>query len=754
MSPNEKKGHPTHPPAHPGPVREQPDRSGQVMNGRFELLEPIGSGGTGIVYRALDRTLLREVAVKVLDLRFDPSKDPGYRERFIQEAALTARLSHPNIVTVFDQGETEEGVRYIAMELLHGRTLNELLTLERRVPWTRAVELATQICRALREAHSVGLVHRDLKPANVFLVDHEDLELVKVLDFGLAKPFVASEGNDITQTGVLMGSPAYMAPEQARNQSSPQSDIYAFGVMLFRMLAGRVPFDAKNAIDVIVQHLQDPVPWISQVAPDVEVPRELELVVRRCLEKDARARFTSIASLIDALKRAAGLPSTTGIYPRLVTNPGFLEALRGGASQDQLSAMIRPSAPGPAFSAPRAPGHPVPPPTADFAPTPPAPPPHALATPAAAPPAAEPRHRGIPEAVDPSIPIDLTSAEHPRPSNRLPWILTGVLSVLLVVAAGLGLMMLLRERRAAPPVPVAVAPATAPPPAPAHPAPPPAPVAQAGPSAEPPAAAPKEPEPLEPVRFRVNTVPAGALLRVNGKRVGRTPQSFEQLPDGDGLASANIVLELEGYRSLVFTAGGYGPEVVLVQRLQAGRGKVSLPSQLEARPKRAPAADAPAAAPAPEPAAAPAPTPAAPAGASTVPGAPAPAAGGSPAPPTESAAGALPSTPPTGAPAAPLPRNGPLPLTDKMKRPELVDSGRPPEFTATAWKKQVQGTAIAKCVVTLEGKLERCRIVKSVPTMDQAVLDSLATRRYEPAQLDGTPVEVEMAVTVRLVQHH
>jgi protein TonB len=121
--------------------------------------------------------------------------------------------------------------------------------------------------------------------------------------------------------------------------------------------------------------------------------------------------------------------------------------------------------------------------------------------------------------------------------------------------------------------------------------------------------------------------------------------------------------------------------------------------------------------------------------------------------PVQSTAGALPSTPPEAEPT-PLPRTGPLPLTSEMKRPELIDEGRAPEFTSNAWKKQVQGTAIAKCVVTLEGRLEQCRMVKSVPGMDQAVLDSLATRRYEPAQLNGKPVAVEMAVTVRLVQHH
>ncbi|MFT3839526.1 MAG: protein kinase [Myxococcaceae bacterium] len=721
LGPNDKKGQLMPHPEHSGVAQqEQPDRTGQVMNRRFRLLQPIGSGGTGIVYRALDSTLDREVAVKVLDLRFDPSKDPGHRERFIQEAALTARLSHPNIVTVFDQGETTEGVRYIAMELLHGRTLNDLLQMEGRLPWSRAVEIATQICRALREAHSVGLVHRDLKPANIFLVDHDDIELVKVLDFGLAKPFVASEGVDITQTGVFLGSPTYMAPEQARGQASPQSDIYAFGVIMFRMLTGKVPFAAQNAIDVIVQHLQDPVPTFAAVAPEADVPDDLELLVMRCLEKEARNRFTSMAALLDALKRAGGLPTTTGIYPKLVTNPGFLNALRSGATDEQLAAMIKPSAPQPRASIP-------PPPPSAQGPKPSEPPVFAATLKAA----------GVPAASDPSFPIVVTpSGEHlVRASTvRLPWILTAVLSVVLLVGAGLGLRVMHQKNSEAPPAAVVPPLALVPSPSPVK-------------------KAPKAPEPVvdlsKPVRFRINTVPAGALLRVNGKKAGRTPQTFEQLPEGDGVASANIVLELEGYHTLSFTAGGYGPEVVLVQRLQAGRGKVTLPSQVERKPAPASNTSAP-------PAAVAAPTPA-PAAAPDV-----PAAGGTTKPPPAPAAapdvtaGALPSAPPSEAPAQAVPAAnvGPLPLTEKMTRPEIVDMGTPPEFTTEAWQKHIQGTAIAKCVVTVDGVLTRCRMIKSVQGMDAEVLKSLATRRYKPALLDGKPVDVEMAVTVRLMQQH
>ncbi len=278
---------------------------GRVLNGRFTLQECIGHGGMGRVYRAVQVPLGRVVAVKVLSPRFEPSRDPAFRERFALEASLTARLRHPNTVSIIDYGQTSDGIFFIAMELLDGQTLAQLL---QRGPlnWERAVAIAQQICRSLREAHRLGLLHRDLKPANVMLLTQgADEDLVKVLDFGLVKPVGISPDAEVTQGNTFLGSPTYMAPEQARRQESARSDIYSLGVVMFHMLAGRPPFVAKEPIDVIVQHLNVPPPWIHEVCPTAHVPPELEAVVRRCLEKDPARRYQSMDEVLDALKRAS-----------------------------------------------------------------------------------------------------------------------------------------------------------------------------------------------------------------------------------------------------------------------------------------------------------------------------------------------------------------------------------------------------------------------------------------------------------------
>ena len=302
----------------------QRDLTGQVLGQRYRLLAVIGRGGMATVYRASDASVGREVAVKVLD----PARmDPVYRERFLRECRLSAGLSHGNIVRVFDTGETD-GVYFIAMELLRGRTLAELLVTEKTLQWERGLNLIRQIGAGLAFAHQQGLVHRDLKPANCFVEGTGASESLKILDFGLAKSVRATEGKpepEVTSNAVVLGSPTYMAPEQARGQVALQSDIYAVGVMLYRMLAGRPPFRGRTPIDIIAQHFEAPVPWLRELTSGRVAPIELELAMRQCLEKDPGARYASVdamlAALDDAERKVRGEASPPSTAPDRAPTP-------------------------------------------------------------------------------------------------------------------------------------------------------------------------------------------------------------------------------------------------------------------------------------------------------------------------------------------------------------------------------------------------------------------------------------------------
>ncbi|MBZ4415544.1 protein kinase [Myxococcus sp. RHSTA-1-4] len=305
---------------------------GRTLNGRFSILEPLGVGGMGKVYRALQTPLERVVALKVLNPNFPSSKDPGFQKRFLREASLTSKLRHPNTVTVIDYGQTDDGIYYIAMEYLEGRTLAQVLGQVGPLAWQRAVSVAQQICRSLREAHSLGIVHRDLKPANIMLLNEQDQDLVKVLDFGLVKSVAApQEGQlspEITQNGTFLGSPQYMAPEQARNVTDARSDVYSLGIVLFQMLMGRPPFIARDHIELIFAHYKEAPPTFQQVRPDINIPPEIEAVVRRCLEKDPARRYQTMDEVLEGLREASmasggnsgifkrpGGATTTGPYP-------------------------------------------------------------------------------------------------------------------------------------------------------------------------------------------------------------------------------------------------------------------------------------------------------------------------------------------------------------------------------------------------------------------------------------------------------
>jgi serine/threonine-protein kinase len=298
----------------PRSVSQGPDpRIGRVINDRYRIVGVIARGGMGKVYRAEQQPLGRLVALKILDPHYTGDNDPEFHRRFFLEASIASKLTHPNTVTIFDYGKTDDDTYYIAMELLEGRTLHRALRDEGPFPPERAMHIGRQICRSLREAHALGVIHRDLKPANVYLVQHGDeSDFVKVLDFGLVKNVEDKESEEITRAGLFMGSPKYMSPEQIRGEEEVDArvDVYALGVMMYEMLTGKPPFDRPSSVNILMAHIRERVPPMNEQRPDVQVPAALEAVVQRCMEKERTQRYPSMDAVLTALKQCSGLAGT------------------------------------------------------------------------------------------------------------------------------------------------------------------------------------------------------------------------------------------------------------------------------------------------------------------------------------------------------------------------------------------------------------------------------------------------------------
>ena len=279
----------------------------RVIAGRYEVGALLGYGGMAEVHQATDLRLGRTVAIKIL--RPDLSRDSLFQSRFRREAKAAGSLNHPSIVAVYDTGEEQDGsdlVPYIVMEFIDGRTLREILRVERRIEPSRAMEIVAEVCAALDFSHRAGIVHRDVKPANVMITR---AGAVKVMDFGIARA-VADSAATMTQTAAVIGTAQYLSPEQARGETvDARSDVYSTGCLLYELVTGNPPFQGDSPVAVAYQHVRETAPVPSSLNP--AVPRPLDSIVMKALAKNPMNRYQSAAEMRSDLQRGlASLPVT------------------------------------------------------------------------------------------------------------------------------------------------------------------------------------------------------------------------------------------------------------------------------------------------------------------------------------------------------------------------------------------------------------------------------------------------------------
>ena len=315
---------------------------GRVFEQRYEIRARLGAGGMGAVYRGWQVTVDREVAVKVIDPRL--SSNRSVVKRFLREARLSSRLGQPSIVSVYDFGQTEDGILYIVMELVRGHTLGEELERHRGLGLHRTLAIGVQLCDALDAAHKQGIVHRDLKPGNVILLDDPPgRDLIKVLDFGLAKSLDHDVISKVTRSDALLGTPLYMSPEQIASQpTDPRSDLYALGCMLHEMLSGGSPFVAPTVERVLANHIYE----LAAPLP-ADAPPALADLIQRLIAKHPADRPQTAAEVRDALFAQQGRSSGLALRPPVgatsssgpVAAPITLQAARGGHRRAWLGGL-------------------------------------------------------------------------------------------------------------------------------------------------------------------------------------------------------------------------------------------------------------------------------------------------------------------------------------------------------------------------------------------------------------------------------
>ena len=275
---------------------------GQVV-GEYQVEGKLGEGGFGAVYRAVHPLIGKAAAIKVLHRQY--SSNPQMISRFVAEARAVNQIHNRHIIDIFSFGSLEDGRQYYVMELLDGMTLDAYVKKKGRLSPEEAMPILRGVARALDAAHQSGIAHRDLKPENIFLLFEDEVAIPKLLDFGIAKLLGDSGiGAHKTRTGTPMGTPYYMSPEQCRGRNvDHRTDIYSFGVVVFEALAGKVPFDGEDVMEILVKHTTAPAPRLSEVRP--EVPPQLDAPLAAFMEKDPAKRPESLSAGLDALAAAA-----------------------------------------------------------------------------------------------------------------------------------------------------------------------------------------------------------------------------------------------------------------------------------------------------------------------------------------------------------------------------------------------------------------------------------------------------------------
>jgi hypothetical protein len=313
--------------------------------GQYQIVQELGRGGMAVVYKAYQPSLTRYVAIKVLPPQF--SFDHDFVERFVREARGAAMLHHLNIITIHDVAE-QDGVHYFVMEYLTGKMLDAVMA-ETPVTLPRIAHIINQVAGALDHAHSQGLIHRDVKPSNIS-VDETHNDHVKLMDFGLVR---ASQDSKLTRAGMIMGTPAYMSPEQAQGEDVDyRTDIYSLGVVLYQMLTGTAPFVRATTAAVLMAHVAQPPPSIIQLNPTV--PKSVEAVVFKAMAKDRKQRYQSAGQLAQDLRVAI-----TGQMPEGLALPSAVAPLPSVAPTTQVSAPAAPVPPTTVAPAPRVPPAPA-----------------------------------------------------------------------------------------------------------------------------------------------------------------------------------------------------------------------------------------------------------------------------------------------------------------------------------------------------------------------------------------------------------
>jgi serine/threonine-protein kinase len=399
---------------------------GREIAGQFRVLEKIGSGGMGAVYKAEQPEMRRFVAIKILHARYLSRQD--LVTRFKREARAMSHLSHPNTARVFLYGQLDDGSCYFVMEYLEGKNLAQTVRREGPMDPLRAIHIMIQTCGALEEAHRNGIVHRDLKPENIFLTAQGGIEdFPKVLDFGLAK---VSERQMrpgsliLTQEGMVFGTPEFMSPEQARGETlDGRSDIYSLGVILYELLTGKLPFDAKQPMEFIQKHIKERPMTLAERAPDRTFPPGLEAVLMRAIAKKPEDRFASAAEFANALKMVAS--GNVGSGARPLPGPDGLGSSETGWRGADSQAPTPDQTPIAGGAASPSPHHGSPQPS-----------PHHLSPAHHPSPYASAHHPAAGGAI---------AAPPPATPSRMPWVVLGVGTVLALLGVGaLTLALLLK----------------------------------------------------------------------------------------------------------------------------------------------------------------------------------------------------------------------------------------------------------------------------------------------------------------------